>query len=109
MRTLLVTLHAQVAASESGTPQVRYINRLLKAFPPDAPGSRGPAPTPTLLSERERAVLHCIAEGRSTQEIAAILVISAHTARTHIKNIYLKLDAHNRVQALEHAHALHLI
>jgi LuxR family maltose regulon positive regulatory protein len=109
LRALIATLHAQVAAGELGTPRLRYISRLLEAFPPDVFGNHSPATTPPLLSEREHAVLHCIAEGRSTQEIAAILVISTHTARTHIKNIYLKLDAHNRVQALEHAHALHLI
>jgi LuxR family maltose regulon positive regulatory protein len=107
MRSLLVALRAQVSASESDAPLFRYINRLLEAFPPDVPGSL--SPSPTLLSEREHAVLQCIAKGRSIQEIAAILVISAHTARTHVKNIYLKLDAHNRFQVLERARALHLL
>ncbi len=109
MRSLLAALRAQVAAGAADTSLLMYINRLLEAFPQDVPGSLSPAPPPTLLSEREHAVLQCIAEGRSVQEIAAILVISAHTARTHIKNIYLKLDAHNRVQALERARILHLL
>jgi DNA-binding CsgD family transcriptional regulator len=104
---LLAALQAQVAASESGAPLLSYIKRLLAAFPPDS--AQGPRASPTSLSERERTVLQYLAEGRSIQEIAASMVISAHTARTHVKNIYLKLDAHNRVQALERARALRLL
>jgi LuxR family maltose regulon positive regulatory protein len=107
MRSLLVALRAQVSASAADTSLLRYINRLLESFPVDSSEIPSSSATATLLSEREHAVLQYIAEGRSIQEIAAILVISPHTARTHVKNIYTKLDAHNRVQALEHARALH--
>jgi LuxR family maltose regulon positive regulatory protein len=107
MRSLLLALRARISAGESGERPLAYVERLLNAFPADISGS--PSPSPTLLSEREHAVLQCIAEGRSVQEIAIDLVISAHTARTHVKNIYRKLDAHNRVQALERARALHLL
>jgi LuxR family maltose regulon positive regulatory protein len=81
----------------------------LEAFAIERPETPSPPSSASLLSERERAVLHGIAEGRSIQEIATLLVISAHTVRTHMKNIYSKLDAHNRVQALEHARALQLL
>ena len=50
-----------------------------------------------------------IAKGRSIAEIADRLVISVHTARTHVKNIYSKLDAHNRVQALDRARELRIL
>jgi ATP/maltotriose-dependent transcriptional regulator MalT len=50
-----------------------------------------------------------IASGQSVNEIAATLVISVHTARTHLKKIYGKLEAHNRVQAIERARTLGLM
>jgi DNA-binding NarL/FixJ family response regulator len=67
------------------------------------------SPPPGLLSERERTILQLLADGRSIQEIATLLVISVHTARTHIKHIYAKLDAHNRVQAFDRARTLQLL
>jgi len=109
MRSLLLALRAQVSASDSSERLLAYIDRLLAAFPHDVPATPSPSAPPDLLSERERAVLQLLAAGRSVQEIATSLVISAHTARTHVKNIYLKLDAHNRVQALERARALRLL
>jgi LuxR family maltose regulon positive regulatory protein len=109
MHALLRALPAQLSASTAEWPLVLYINQLLEAFAIERPETPSPPSSASLLSERERAVLHGIAEGRSIQEIAALLVISAHTVRTHMKNIYSKLDAHNRVQALEHARALQLL
>lgn len=53
----------------------------------------------TDLSERERQVLHLIAEGHTDAEIAAQLCISVYTAQNHVKNILRKLNARNRAQA----------
>jgi LuxR family transcriptional regulator, maltose regulon positive regulatory protein len=105
MRSLLLSLRAAHGASEANGLLAPYINQLLEAFPADAPSERAPG----LLSQREYAILQCIAEGCSVQEMAARLVISVHTVRTHLKNIYAKLDAHNRIQALERARKLQLI
>jgi LuxR family maltose regulon positive regulatory protein len=109
MRSLLQALRGQLPAIEPDERLLAYVGRLLGSFPADVSASPSSARIPTLLSEREHAVLELIAEGQSIQEIASILVISAHTARTHVKNIYTKLDAHNRVQALDHARALQLL
>jgi ATP/maltotriose-dependent transcriptional regulator MalT len=109
MRSLLLALRAQVSASDSSERLLAYVDRLLDAFPLPDLAAPGPVVAPDVLSGREHAVLQLIAEGRSVQEIATSLVISAHTARTHVKNIYTKLDAHNRVQALHRARALHLL
>jgi LuxR family maltose regulon positive regulatory protein len=100
MRSLLLALRAHISASASSERLLPYVARLLEAFPPKASESPNPVPSPTLLSERELAVLQLIAEGRSVREIATSLVISAHTARTHQKNIYTKLDDHNRSRRL---------
>ena len=107
MRSLLLALRTHDAGSPA--QEWPYLARLLAAFTPAGHEMRIPAPAPTLLSEREQAVLQLMAVGRSVEEMAASLIISAHTVRTHVKNIYLKLDAHNRVQALERARVLRLL
>jgi NarL family two-component system response regulator LiaR len=63
-------------------------------------GARAAATNPfTELSERELEVLRLIAEGRSNEEIAARLVISEKTVKTHVSNILGKLHVVDRTQA----------
>ena len=50
------------------------------------------------LTDREREILGLVARGRSNDDIAAELVISPHTAKTHVKRIMTKLNAHDRAQ-----------
>jgi DNA-binding CsgD family transcriptional regulator len=52
------------------------------------------------LSRKERSVLHELARGFSTDQIAAELVVSPHTVRTHIKNGMRKLEAKTRAHAV---------
>jgi pimeloyl-ACP methyl ester carboxylesterase/DNA-binding CsgD family transcriptional regulator len=58
---------------------------------------------PDGLTERELEILALLAGGKSNQEIAHELSISARTAERHIGNIYLKIDAHNRAEATAYA------
>jgi DNA-binding NarL/FixJ family response regulator len=51
------------------------------------------------LTERERAVLVLVAQGRSNREIADTLVISERTARTHVSHMLRKLQLTSRTQA----------
>ena len=60
-------------------------------------------PTTKPLTEREVAVLKLLAQGLTNQEIAAKLVISEWTVRTHIRNILGKLHLANRTQAALYA------
>lgn len=69
----------------------RYVRRAVPSVPRDAPAL-------AVLTEREREVLQHVARGRSNDEIAAALLISPHTAKTHVKNTMLKLGAHDRAQ-----------
>ena len=60
------------------------------------------------LSERELEVLRLVAAGLSNRQIAQQLVVSLGTAKTHIHNIYGKLGASSRVQAIARARELDL-
>lgn len=61
------------------------------------------------LSHKEQNVLRCIELGLSYKEIAERLCISPHTVHTHIKNIYEKLQANGRKDALTRARKLGII
>lgn len=64
---------------------------------PASPPEQTP-PALTHLTEREIEVLTLVGAGRSNDEIAADLVISPHTAKTHVSRIMTKLHAHDRAQ-----------
>jgi DNA-binding NarL/FixJ family response regulator len=72
--------------------------RLIERFASAAP----PAPARALgdLTPREMEVLRLVARGLSNAEIAAELVLSEHTAKTHVAHILDKLDLRDRVQAV---------
>ena len=64
---------------------------------------------PEPLSERELEVLTLLASGRSNKEIAKDLFVAVGTVKTHTNNIYRKLDARNRAEALAKARRLKLL
>ncbi len=68
-----------------------------------------PKPGGKLLSQREIEIIKAIADGLSTREIVQTFILSPHTVRTHIKNIFEKLEVHSRVQAVEAARKRKLI
>lgn len=61
------------------------------------------------LSKREMDVLNLMALGLSNQEIAEKLFVSLSTVKTHNQNLFVKLDAKRRTQAVEKAKRLQLI
>ncbi len=87
-----------------------YLRKLLATLERDAKGATLSATgLPEPLSERELEVLRLIASGKSNRRIASELFVSVGTVKTHINNLYRKLDAHSRTQALARARELNLL
>ena len=61
------------------------------------------------ISKRELEVPHLMAEGKSNQEIADKLFVSLPTIKTHAANLFEKLDAKRRTQAVEAAKRLRIL
>ena len=61
------------------------------------------------LSERELEVLNLLATGKTNSEVARELFVSVGTVKSHSGNIYRKLGAKNRTEALARARGLRLI
>jgi len=55
------------------------------------------------LTEREQEVLSYLVEGKTYQEIANSLFVSVNTIKTHLKNLYAKLDVGSKSEAVEKA------
>jgi len=55
------------------------------------------------ISQREYEILKLLSQGLSNQEIADQLFISLSTVKTHVSNLYSKLDVKRRTQAIQQA------
>jgi DNA-binding CsgD family transcriptional regulator len=60
------------------------------------------------LTKRQAEVLHWMAQGKTNDEIATILACSFFTVKTHTKDIFQRLDVHNRTGAAACAYRAHV-
>jgi DNA-binding CsgD family transcriptional regulator len=75
--------------------------------PQPLPFTGNPAARDALkLSPRELAVLEALAAGQSNKEIARTLLVSPNTVKTHIANLFAKLEVSRRTEAIARARAL---
>ena len=81
------------------TGELAFINVLLEILGKDGCGGGN-----SILSEREMEVLNAMATGATNKEIGDKLCISVATVKTHIINIYSKLQVNSRIEAVEYAH-----
>jgi LuxR family maltose regulon positive regulatory protein len=86
-----------------------YIGRILAAFDQELDSTESEPSVAIKLTTRENEILQLIASGLSNQEIQDTLFISKNTVRTHIKNLYSKLDVASRTQAINKAREFDLI
>ncbi len=61
------------------------------------------------ISKRELEVLELIAQGMSNREIADKLFVSPHTVKSHSSNLFVKLSARRRTEAIKKAKELMLL
>lgn len=64
---------------------------------------RGLSDSYELLTDREREVLHLLAEGKTNKEIATLLDLSVYTVETHRTRLMQKLDLHNTAEIVLYA------
>lgn len=106
---VIYDLLREMVSTGQGSP---YIHQLIAAF--------GSTPAPAQIdqtqfgliepfSERERQVLSLLRTHLSQQEMADELCVSVNTIRFHTKNIYRKLGAHDRSEAVEKAKTVGLL
>jgi two-component system nitrate/nitrite response regulator NarL len=86
----------EVSAPELKRRLVRVLAGEERLLPPDLPS----------FTPREEAVLKLLARGLSAKEIARAIGVSPDTVKDHLENLYAKLEAKNRVEALERARSL---
>jgi DNA-binding NarL/FixJ family response regulator len=82
----------------------------VRALPqPASEEGNAPWPLEEPLSERELEVLALLASGRTNAEIAKDLFVAIGTVKSHVNNIYRKLGAANRVEAVTRAREMNLL
>lgn len=96
-----------VVAYALAEPGGRQPGEKIAALPEAEPGvSETPRRLDDPLSERELEVLTLLASGRTNSEVARDLFVSVGTVKSHTGNIYRKLGARNRAEALARAREL---
>jgi DNA-binding NarL/FixJ family response regulator len=103
---LLRAVRAVVAGDALLSPRVT--RRLIEEF---AARAKDPARVPDLrgLTDREREVVALVGEGLSNEEIAARLIMSASTAKTHVSRAMIKVAARDRAQLVVFAYETGLV
>ncbi|MEE6281325.1 response regulator transcription factor [Georgenia sunbinii] len=109
---LVAAIHTVSAGDAVVSPRVT--RRMLELFAAQLPaqGTAGPVGTVERLGSltaRELEVLTLVAEGLSNHEIAARLVVSEATVKTHVGKVLSKLDLRDRVQAVVLAYETGLV
>ena len=84
------------------TPNVSDVLLASYLHPERAAGIR-PGAVAQTLTPREHEIVHLIAEGKSSKEIAVVLGISEATAETHRANLMRKLDVHSVSEIVRYA------
>jgi DNA-binding NarL/FixJ family response regulator len=103
-------LHAiRVVAAGEALLAPRITRRLISQFTATRTAHEVAEDRLAVLTQREREVLALVGEGLSNQEIAARLVLSPATARTHVSRAMVKLGARDRAQLVVVAYQAGLV
>ena len=100
----LETVLRGVARGESWFPPA-MLGAIMRELRADVSRARQQEDSLDVLSPREKDVLMAMMDGARGRQIAHDLSISTDTVRTHIRNIFAKLDVHSRLEAVRVARA----
>ena len=78
--------------------------KLIATYVQRHPGAGQRSERMQTLSPREMEVLRLVVDGKSNSEVAAVLVLTENTVKTHMTRILQKLDVRDRVQAVVYAY-----
>lgn len=107
MRHMLRELARDRAALDG--PTRLYVMDLLAQFPGEEGGAPAPSILPEPLTARQLEILRLLAEGRSNRDIAGQLYIAEGTVKAHMHQVFGKLMARNRTEAVANARELRLL
>lgn len=88
----------RVVAAGEALLSPKVTRRVIERFGGAAPTTRPVTADLSTLTDREREIVGWVATGLSNDEIAAALVVSPATVRTHVSRALTKLDARDRAQ-----------
>ena len=97
-RRIIAAVEAVVQGDVLISPEVT--RRLVEAFATHARSTSCPDPRLDALTPREAEILGLLGGGLSNAEIAAVLVLSEETVKTHVKRVMAKLHLASRAQAV---------
>ena len=99
----------RVVAGGSALLAPAVTQTVISEFTRRSPGAADHSPRLAELTAREREVLMLLTRGCSNAEIAAELVVSEATVKTHVANVLMKLGVRDRVQAVIFAYEAGLV
>jgi DNA-binding NarL/FixJ family response regulator len=99
----------RVVAGGSALLAPTVTRAVISEFARRSPAGTDESPRLTELTDREREVLLLLTRGRSNSEIAADLVVSEATVKTHVAHVLMKLGVRDRVQAVIFAYEAGLV
>jgi DNA-binding NarL/FixJ family response regulator len=99
-RALRASIEGEAAISR------RLAMQLVQHYRTAPTGGMGLRPVRSTLTDREWEVLDLLSGGATTDDIARMLVLSTETVRSHLKNLYRKLEVRTREEAVEAANRL---
>ena len=109
------TVQRRLESAMSGEPVVSpaIARRVLAFFRGESAPQRSPLPRPTMppaaLTVRETEVLRLLAQGHTLGEVGQSLTLSVNTVKTHVKNVYSRLDVSTRIAAVDTARRMGIL